>query len=100
MGLLTMQSEMFNTDGFRGQGLVIAPSARVEKSLRVPLPPAPDMRNVNARAERLLAEYLRHWGLRDPSTIARQCRRWVQRANADVQSINPKQLTANRVYRA
>ena len=33
-----------------------------------------------ARAERLLAEYLRQWGLRDPSAIATQCRRWVRRA--------------------
>jgi hypothetical protein len=33
-----------------------------------------------ARAERLVAEYLRYWGLRDPSTIAVQCRDWVRQA--------------------
>ena len=36
--------------------------------------------HVQARAERLLAEYLRCWGLRDPSTIAAQCREWVRQA--------------------
>ena len=32
-----------------------------------------------AHAERLLAEYLRNWGLRDPATIAAHCRSWVRR---------------------
>jgi len=35
---------------------------------------------VEARAERVLAEYLRQWGLRDPTTIATHCRRWVREA--------------------
>lgn len=33
-----------------------------------------------ARAQRVLAEYLRQWGLRDPAVIAAHCRRWVQQA--------------------
>ncbi len=33
-----------------------------------------------SRAERLLAEYLRVWGLRDPQTIAVLSRQWVQSA--------------------
>jgi hypothetical protein len=37
--------------------------------------------SLEARAERVLAEYLRGWGLRDPSTIAHLCRRWVQQAS-------------------
>lgn len=45
-----------------------------------------------ARAERLLAEYLRHWGLRDPSTIAARCRLWVQQAAAT--DDNPDTATA------
>jgi len=38
---------------------------------------------VEHRAERLLAEYLRMWGLRDPSTIAAHCRLWARQAAAD-----------------
>jgi hypothetical protein len=36
--------------------------------------------SIEARAERVLAEYLRQWGLRDPTTIAAHCRRWVRQA--------------------
>ncbi|HWC90213.1 MAG TPA: hypothetical protein VG433_11170, partial [Pirellulales bacterium] len=38
-------------------------------------PSAPPVDNV-ARVERVLAEYLRSWGLRDPAVIAQCCRRW------------------------
>src|SRR5580658_4674886 len=41
---------------------------------------------VEHRAERLLAEYLRMWGLRDPSTIAAHCRLWARQATADSDS--------------
>jgi hypothetical protein len=41
-----------------------------------------DRKETENRAERLLAEYLRMWGLRDPSTIAAHCRLWA-RQNAD-----------------
>jgi len=37
-----------------------------------------DHTEVEHRAERLLAEYLRMWGLRDPSTIAAHCRLWAR----------------------
>jgi len=33
-----------------------------------------------APAQRLLAEYVRRWGLRDPSTIALHCQRWTRQA--------------------
>ncbi|HEY2147133.1 MAG TPA: glycosyltransferase, partial [Pirellulales bacterium] len=36
-----------------------------------------------ARAQRLLAEYLRVWGLRDPQVIAEQTRLWVDQTAAD-----------------
>jgi hypothetical protein len=41
--------------------------------------PADGGRRVEARAERVLAEYLRQWGLRDPFAIAAHCREWVRR---------------------
>ena len=31
----------------------------------------------------MLAEYLRHWGLRDPMVIAAHCRRWIALARVD-----------------
>jgi hypothetical protein len=37
---------------------------------------------VEHRTERLLAEYLRMWGLRDPSTIAAHCRLWARQSAA------------------
>lgn len=42
--------------------------------------PAPAEINFEARAQRVLAEYLRQWGLREPTTIAVHCRRWVRQA--------------------
>jgi hypothetical protein len=42
-----------------------------------------DHTEVEHRAERLLAEYLRMWGLRDPSTIAAHCRLWARQAVVD-----------------
>jgi hypothetical protein len=38
---------------------------------------------VARKATRLLAEYLRHWGLRDPIVIAAHCRRWIALARVD-----------------
>src|ERR1700759_3977777 len=35
------------------------------------------------KANRLLGEYLRHWGLRDPIAIAAHCRRWIALARID-----------------
>ena len=42
-----------------------------------------DHTEVEHRAERLLAEYLRMWGLRDPSTIAAHCRLWARQSVAE-----------------
>jgi hypothetical protein len=42
-----------------------------------------DHKEVENRAERLLAEYLRMWGLRDPSTIAAHCQCWARQAATD-----------------
>ena len=44
--------------------------------------PADSGPGLEARAERLLAEYLRQWGLRDPSAIAACCRLWVRRVTS------------------
>jgi hypothetical protein len=54
--------------------------------------------SLEARAERVLAEYLRHWGLRDPTTIATHCRRWVREAVEHAGSEARAQPAA--VYRA
>jgi len=52
-----------------------------------------------SRAERLLAEYLRVWGLRDPQTIAALSRQWVRRASETASS--PQQnATLAELYRA
>jgi hypothetical protein len=45
--------------------------------------PLRDATNLELRAERLVAEYLRMWGLRDPQTVATLSRRWVRSAGAD-----------------
>ena len=39
-----------------------------------------DRSGTHAQAERLMAEYLRKWGLRDPATIATYCHRGIRRA--------------------
>jgi hypothetical protein len=52
----------------------------VKEKLLVPRRSGSGVRQAAARAERLLAEYLRVWGLRDPSTVAAHCRVWVTQA--------------------
>src|SRR5258708_38857237 len=37
--------------------------------------------SIQSRAQRLLAEYLRMWGLRDPQAIAEQTARWSSQCN-------------------
>src|SRR5690242_6645640 len=44
-----------------------------------------------ARAERLIGEYLRVWGLRDPQTLAKLSRHWVRQAS---ESLKPSQSHA------
>jgi hypothetical protein len=51
-----------------------------------------------SRAERLMAEYLRVWGLRDPSTIAALARRWVDRAVL-AQAHRPAEGSLGELYR-
>lgn len=51
--------------------------------------------SMEARAERLLAEYLRMWGLRDPATIAMHCRGWARGAAG-----NGPNSTLSTCYRA
>jgi hypothetical protein len=46
-------------------------------TLEAPIKPIGIGIQPRARAERLMAEYLRGWGLRDPSMVAAACRRWV-----------------------
>src|SRR5262245_34003241 len=43
-----------------------------------------------APAQRLLAEYVRRWGLRDPSTIAMHCQRWTRQALQAAEDRRPK----------
>lgn len=50
------------------------------------------------RAERLVAEYLRVWGMRDPRTISTLSRHWVQ--NADFATSMDQNTSINDVYRA
>lgn len=38
------------------------------------------------KVERLLAEYLRAWGLRDPAMVAALCGRWASAATGDTQA--------------
>jgi hypothetical protein len=53
------------------------------------------------RAERLLAEYLRLWGLRDPSTVAIQCRSWVRQASSgDAHGVGPEFLYGRSIQLA
>jgi hypothetical protein len=54
--------------------------------------------SLEARAERVLAEYLRQWGLRDPQTIATLCRRWVRQAVERTGSLSKQQPST--IYQA
>src|SRR5947209_2633300 len=54
---------------------------------------------LESRAERLLSEYLRRWGLRDPSTIAAHCRLWAWQATETVDGPLSRRSTSN-VYSA
>ncbi len=51
-----------------------------------------------SRAERLVAEYLRTWGLRDPRMIALLARHWVELAAADLS--REKNCSVTQLYRA
>jgi hypothetical protein len=53
-----------------------------------------------SRAERLLAEYLRLWGLRDPSTIAKHCHHWVRQASATSNARATPDWSLGDLYRA
>ena len=60
------------------------PGNRPPAEVRDPLHDAAsrEATDLELRAERLLAEYLRTWGLRDPQTLATLSRRWVRSAMA------------------
>jgi hypothetical protein len=56
---------------------------------------SPGVKAWQSRAERLTAEYLRAWGLRDPQTIATLSRRWAEAALAPERA-----ASLGEVYRA
>ena len=58
-----------------------------------------DTPNLEPRAERLVAEYLRVWGLRDPQSIATLSRRWVRSALDESPSLDSGS-SLTEVYRA
>jgi hypothetical protein len=58
--------------------------------------PPRDATSLELRAERLLAEYLRMWGLRDPQTLATLSRRWVRSAMIDAA---PASSSLTELYR-
>ncbi|HWB00961.1 MAG TPA: hypothetical protein VG713_20860 [Pirellulales bacterium] len=62
--------------------------------------PLETARAKESRVERLLAEYLRAWGLRDPSTIAQLCRTWVDRASAQSPAEAGSNVSLTTLYRA
>ena len=60
--------------------------------------PLREIATLESRAERLVAEYLRAWGLRDPQTIATLSRKWVRSAR-DAASSPQQDATASEIYR-
>jgi hypothetical protein len=70
----------------------------VKEKLLVPRRSGSGLGQAAARAERLLAEYLRVWGLRDPSTVAAHCRVWVTQA-IDSEEQGKAQASLDSLYR-
>jgi hypothetical protein len=59
------------------------PTARGTKASAGGVESPSESTSPESRAERLLSEYLRAWGLRDPQTIARLSSHWARRAGDD-----------------
>jgi hypothetical protein len=62
----------------------------VQTSTAAAVPVARTDHAMVAPAQRLLAEYVRRWGLRDPSTIAQHCQRWTRQALRATSDRRPK----------
>ena len=60
--------------------------------------PLREIATLESRAERLVAEYLRVWGLLDPQTIATLSRKWVRSA-CDAATSPQQEATATEIYR-
>src|SRR5580698_377694 len=82
------RSTIFSRSSFCCRDGAMKPS-KPENLNEVPMIEAsPDQETFSAttaesRAERLVAEYLRVWGLRDPQTIALFAKHWVEVAASD-----------------